>query len=64
MEEYFCNEDIHNYLRDEFILCPFCDAQLEEYKPIKIKPCCNKKEVILDNGFMYVKTAVLLIQQK
>ena len=52
MEEYFCNEDIHNYLRDEYILCPFCYLQLEEYKSRETKPCCDNKELILDNGFI------------
>ena len=41
----YCNEDIHNYLRGEedYIMCPFCDLQFEEYKPRKIEPCCDNK---------------------
>ena len=54
-EKKYCNEYIHNELReiDKDILCPFCNLQLEEeYKPIKIEFCCDQQHFINDNGIV------------
>ena len=51
----YCNDIIHDYLKDEtnYFYCPFCgDYKLHETQNIKKYKCCDKMKLINNNGTM------------
>ena len=45
-----CNEDIHNYLKESEVVCPFCDQQIDSARKPKDDKCCGNQDIINDNG--------------
>ena len=43
-----CN-NIHNELKKEYILCPFCNEKLQDCS-VKYHSCCDIQDIIYDNG--------------
>ena len=62
-EEYYCNEDIHKYMREnneyEEGICLFCNLQLEEYKPKTIQKCCENPNFIFDKGRVCINCGII-----
>ena len=51
-----CNKDIHEELINmEEVVCPFCDQQLMGVKAKSSDTCCDKPDVISDNGMKVCK---------
>ena len=42
-----CNLDIHNELKKEYCICPFCDKNIDEVKSV-IYDCCENPILIVD----------------
>ena len=65
-----CDEDIHNYLKESEVVCPFCDQQIDFARKPKDNKCCENQDIINDNdmqvcqscgvvqGYNYVKEYV------
>ena len=46
-----CDSVFHDELKEmEYIFCPFCDSQFEFVEPQKNYFCCDKQNIIKDNG--------------
>ena len=46
-----CNVEIHDGLKESGdILCPFCNEKLQDYLVKEQDVCCDKQEIINDNG--------------
>ena len=43
-----CDENFHKVL-EEYIICSFCDVEINEYKQPQNK-CCESQTLINDNG--------------
>ena len=54
----YCNSDIHDYLKESEVVCPFCDQKLEDSneKPqdrlVKYYSCCDNQYIINDDGML------------
>ena len=47
----YCNSDIHDYLKESEVVCPFCDEKIEDSnKKPKDDECCDNQEVITTDG--------------
>ena len=51
-----CNEDIHNYLKESEVVCPFCDQQIDFSRKPKDDKCCNNQDIINDNSMQICKS--------
>ena len=47
-----CNEDIHNYLKESEVVCPFCDQQIDSARKPKDDKCCDNQYIINDDGML------------
>ena len=50
-----CNEDIHNYLKESEVVCPFCDQILdsnEKPRLVKNDLCCDNQDVMNKDGML------------
>ena len=47
-----CNEDIHNYLKESEVVCPFCDQQIDYSRKPKDDKCCDNQYIINDDGML------------
>ena len=44
-----CDNDIHEYLSEKHIICPFCNQKIGEQIDHN-NTCCKNKDIINDNG--------------
>ena len=51
-----CNEDIHNYLKESEVVCPFCDQQIDSARKPKDDECCDNQEVITTDGMQVCRS--------
>ena len=43
----YCNSNIHDYLKESEVVCPFCDEKIEDSnKKPKDDECCDNQDVI------------------
>ena len=47
-----CNEDIHNYLKESEVVCPFCDHQIDSARKPKDDKCCDNQYIVNDDGML------------
>ena len=54
----YCTTELHNYLSNEHVLCPFCDNQISEYKSLGSTTCCSKSVLeIIDGKYVCINYA-------
>ena len=44
-----CDNEIHEYLSEKHIYCPFCNQKIGE-QTINNNTCCNNQDILYDNG--------------
>ena len=53
----YCNSDIHDYLKESEVVCPFCDEKIEDSnKKPKDDECCDNQEVITTDGMQVCRS--------
>ena len=53
----YCNSDIHDYLKESEVVCPFCDEKIEDSnKKPKDDECCDNQEVINEDGMQVCRS--------
>ena len=53
----YCNSDIHDYLKESEVVCPFCDEKIEDSnKKLKDDECCDNQEVITTDGMQVCRS--------
>ena len=53
----YCNSDIHDYLKESEVVCPFCDEKIEDSnKKPNDDECCDNQEVITTDGMQVCRS--------
>lgn len=50
-----CDDNIHDSIKEEMNICPFCEQIISLHNKNDNEPCCDSQEMIHDNGSIVCK---------